>query len=171
MSAVRHQRLPGGRASVLECASPLALSGCDGVGKLLFSPNGASHTSPGHRPGLSWRNAEALKGRPILLTTPPMARPFRAGFHCPTQPRAALRSALGWYESAPLGLNRPHAVGARPSDRSKGNAHAMSEFPLCAFGRTSRSGRQSAQPWTHALLANGRFCGVNAALPPARPHS
>ena len=34
-----------------------------------------------------------------------MARPFRASSHFAPQPRASLRSALGWYVAAPLGLN------------------------------------------------------------------
>ena len=34
-----------------------------------------------------------------------MDRPFRAKFHLLIKPRAALRSALGWYGAAPMGLN------------------------------------------------------------------
>ena len=47
-----------------------------------------------------------------------MVRPFRAGFHLAIQPRATLRFALGWYGSAPLGLNRyksPHSTAGTPS--------------------------------------------------------
>jgi hypothetical protein len=69
------------------------------------SPNGAIHTSPGHRPGWLRRDDKALKGRPIDVAAPQIARPFRAGFHLVAQPRASLRFALGWYEAAPLGLN------------------------------------------------------------------
>ena len=95
----------------------------------VFSPNGASHTSPGHRPGLASEEDRALKGRPNR-DAPPMVRPFRAWFYSGTEPRAALRFALGWYEAAPLGLTTAgraplcspqarwnSAPGARPSGR------------------------------------------------------
>ena len=84
------------------------------------SPNGATNTSPGHRPGWSRRDTKALKGRPNLPASPPMSRPFRAEFHLLPQPRASLRFALGWYEAAPLGLNTtPEATSAasRPPER------------------------------------------------------
>ena len=84
------------------------------------SPNGAAHTSPGHRPGWPWRDTKALKGRPIGRASSPMARPFRAGFHLLTQPRASLRFALGWHDAAPLGLNTAPGASSpasRPPER------------------------------------------------------
>ena len=84
------------------------------------SPNGAAHTSPGHRPGCPRRDTKALKGRPIGRASSPMARPFRAGFHLLTQPRASLRFALGWHDAAPLGLNTAPGASSpasRPPER------------------------------------------------------
>ena len=93
-----------------------------------FTPNGAAHTSPGHRPGWPWRDTKALKGRPILPAIPPLSRPFRAGFHLLAPPRASLRFALGWYETAPLGLNT--AAGAS----------SLFERPIEPFGYTTPGG-------------------------------
>ena len=45
------------------------------------------------------RNRQALKGRSSL------SRPYRAWRLGPSSPRAALRSALGWYVRAPSGQN------------------------------------------------------------------
>ena len=90
------------------------------LGSAPSSPNGAAHTNPGHRPGCPRRDTKALKGRPIGRASSPMARPFRAGFHLLTQPRASLRFALGWHDAAPLGLNTAPGASSpasRPPER------------------------------------------------------
>ena len=77
------------------------------VAGYVFSPNGADPFQPrasswvgvgvGPKPG---------RGDLFSRAAPLIGRPFRAGIPLAVQPGAALRSALGWYVTAPLGLNR-----------------------------------------------------------------
>ena len=111
----------------------------------LFSPNGALSFQPRASPWvLSSLVPEALKGRP---TTPPACRRWHAltglAVISGPQPRAALRSALGWYGSAPLGLNTcgdksPHSkIAGAPANRPRRSA----DFQVCCVAGFQTRGR------------------------------
>ena len=68
------------------------------------------------------------------------------------QPRAALRSALGWYRSAPLGLTR---YGVRREPRAAGK-RADREIGDPGRGCRSDGGNQSQRPISTAALRRGK---------------
>ena len=71
-----------------------------------------------------------------------MERPFRAGFRSAIQPRAALRFALDWDGSAPLGLNKHPACefGRRLAARTNArNSRANRYFAVAATAPDSKT--------------------------------
>ena len=74
---------------------------------ICLAPTGRCHTSPGHRPGLALAKHQSPEGAPHSPSAAsPMDRPFRASGAIDAKTQGV---ALGWYGSAPLGLNRYEA--------------------------------------------------------------